>query len=142
MGLTLGPLAVIDPTAVVGLILGGLGLVFAAYGVQTLIRARSKVIVSGEEICLEGPIAARVPWDALVSVDLRYYTTKRGREGGWMVLTIKGTERTVRIESSLEGFAGLLARAVGEAQAREVLLPAATRTNLRRFGIDADARPA
>ena len=141
MGITLGPLAIIEPTPVASLFMGGLGLVFAAYGVQAVIRARSEVIISSEGICLEGPIATRVSWDTLVSMKLSYYTIKRSREDGWMVLTIKGTGRAVRIESSLEGFASLLARAVSEALVREVMLPAATRSNLRPFGIDADARP-
>ena len=61
MGLTLGPFAVIYPTPVVGLVLGGLGLIFAAYGAQALIRGRAEVIVSDEEIYMEGPISARVP---------------------------------------------------------------------------------
>ncbi len=142
LALTLGPLALIGPSDEAALILGGLALVFTVYGAQALVRARSEIVVSQEGVRVDGPIPARVLWDALVRVKLRYYTTSRDRVGGWMVLTIKGTEQAVRVESTLEGFAGLLARTVGEAQARGVALPAATCGNLRPFGIEADDRAA
>ncbi len=140
LALTLGPLAIAGPSAPASLILGALALIFAVHAAQTLARARSEVVVSENGIRVDGPIPAGVPWDALVRVTLSYYTTRRDRDGGWMVLTIKGTEQAVRIESTLEGFAGLLARIVGEARARDVALPAATRGNLRPFGINTDSR--
>ena len=63
-----------------------------------------------------------------------------------MVLTVlgadKGTESSVRIESSLEGFDGLLARIAAEASKRGVALTPDTRANLDACGILADAGPA
>ena len=140
--LTLGPLAAAGPGGAAALVLGSLALVFTLYGVRALVRARSEIVVSREGIRVEGPIPARVPWDALVRVRLNYYTTKRDGGGGWMVLTVRGAGRTVCVESTLEGFAGLLARAVGEARARGVALTGATCGNLRPFGIQARERSA
>lgn len=141
LALTLGPLAVIQPSAVVVAILGGLALIFVAYGAQALIRSASEIVVSAQGLRRTGPIPATIQWDALVRVRLSYYTTKRDRSDGWMVLTIRGTGRTVRIESTLKGFGSLLARIVAEAQARGVALSAPTRGNLLPFGIEPDAQP-
>ena len=142
LALTLGPLAVIQPTRVAVVILGGLALIFVVYGAQALIRSASEIVVTAQGLRRTGPIPAHIQWDALVRVKLSYYTTKRDRADGWMVLTIRGTGRAVRIESTLKGFGPLLARIVAEAQARGIALPAPTRGNLRPFGIDPDARPS
>ncbi len=142
LALTLGPLAIAGSGEAATLILGGLGLVFALYGARALVRAQTEIVVSQDGIRIVGPLPTRLSWDALVGVRLRYYTTRRDGGGGWMVLTIRGTGRAVHVESTIEGFASLLARAIDEARARDVALPTATWSNLRPFGITADERPA
>jgi len=139
--ITLGPLSAVRPTPAAIAILGVLAAIFAVYGALAVIRMRSAVAISEQGLRVIGPISADIRWDALIRVKLRYYTTKRDRAGGWMVLTLKEPGRAVRIESTLAGFASLLARVVAEAHARGAAIPAATRFNLQPFGIDPDAWP-
>ena len=133
--ITLGPLALVRPTVTAAIILGGLGALFLIYGFLALVRGRSSVAIDARGIHITGPFPKTVAWDSLADVRLRYYTTRKDRSGGWMVLSVKGMGRRLRIESTLRDFSRLLARVIAEAERAGVELSPETRGNLGPFGI-------
>ena len=66
---------------------------------------------------------------------LRYYSTRRDREKGWMHLKIKGRHATIRIDSSIEGFDRIVARTASEAARRRIAIGDLTRDNWAAMGI-------
>lgn len=132
--LTAGPLIAVRPLLAVAIVLGLCAAIFAIYLARTLARYRVWLDLDGAGVHRRGlgrwlgPWGdAAIAWDGLETVKLRYYTTKRGREGaGWLVLTLTGRDsggasgRTAKIsvESTLEGFDDLLARTAATVVAR------------------------
>jgi len=136
VALTWGPLAVVEPAALVGYTLGGLGALFAAFGLRTALRHASRIELSPEGIAIAGPLATRLPWDGITGLSLRYYSTQRDRRGGWMQLRLRRRGRALVIDSTIEEFVTIV-RAAAEAAARNgVALGDATRTNLSALGIE------
>ena len=136
IALTWGPLAVVEPAVAVGYALGGLGALFAAFGLRTALRHASRIELSPEGIAIAGPLATRLPWDRITGLSLRYYSTQRDRRGGWMQLRLRRRGRALVVDSTIEGFVAIV-RAAAEAAARNgVELGAATRTNLSALGIE------
>ena len=70
-------------------------------------------------------------------MSLRYYTTRRDKLDGWMLLKIRGKGGVVTLDSSLEGFDDIVRRALAAARANEIALEPGTLTNLPAMGIDA-----
>ncbi len=62
--------------------------------------------------------------------DLKREATRADREGGWMQLRLRDAQRTIRIDSELDGFAELVRRAANEAARHGLLFDAATARNL------------
>ena len=83
-----------------------------------------------------GPISRAIEWSDVVSVKLGHYTTKRDGTSGWWQLDIKGQRSTLRIDSTLDGFSDIVARAVREARKHGVELSPTTIENLDPLGIE------
>ncbi|HJN04724.1 MAG TPA: hypothetical protein QF665_06410 [Alphaproteobacteria bacterium] len=132
--LTGGPLLFSGLSTVVFTILAAVAALFVIYAVRVALRHLTAIDVSDEMICAVGPLPARIEWTRLRSVRLRYYSTRRDRERGWMYLTVRGPDATIRIESSIEGFAAIACRAASEAERHGLELNAQTRTNLQGLG--------
>lgn len=145
LALTAGPLLVVGglhPLAV--WLLGGGGLVFGVFAVRTLFRgfAVFELTSGGIRRLRVSTIGARevnVPWSDLTRLRLRYYTTGRNREGGWMQLGLAAGRATLRIESGLDGFRTVAREAVRAARARGLTPGRATLENLRLLDISWDA---
>lgn len=136
--LTAGPLVLARPGTVISLILAALAVLFLVYGVRNWIRHLTMIRLDDGRISAVGPFPLDIGWQNLAAVTLNYYTTKRDGKGGWLQLNLKGTGRTMRIESTIEGFAGIVERAVREAERRGVELSPATRSNLKPLGVTPD----
>ncbi len=139
---TAGPLPWLTESPVALLILGGLGAAFAAYGVSTWFRQRTTVQVDAQGIASEGLRRVSVPWESLELLDLRYYSTRRDRQKGWMQLRLSGGGRRVTIDSALDGFVEVARRAAAVAAARDMDLDPVTEDNLRALGIEPHRRRA
>ncbi len=136
VALTWGPLALVEPLPAVGYALGGLGALFAAFGLRTALRQATRIECSAQGLTVSGPIPQRLVWSELDGLSLRYYSTRRDRREGWMQLRLRRRARTVVIDSSLEGFAAVARRAAEAAAARGLALGSATRANLAALGIE------
>lgn len=117
------------------LLLLGFGL-FALFLIRTALRHQTRFVFSADSLRAEGPAGTVVEWDRLDRMKLSYFSTKRDRSDGWMQLGVGSTGgRMVKVDSSLEGFHDIVARAADAAGATGVALSDATRANLRSMGI-------
>lgn len=133
---TAAPLPWLPDSPVSFAILAALALAFGAYGLSTWIRQRTIVRADAQAIASEGLRRVALPWDALETVDLRYFSTRRDRQRGWMQLRLAGGGRRITIDSALDGFTDVARCAADEAAARGVELSEITRSNLRALGIE------
>ena len=130
------PLVLLDVNRwLAALLLAGFGL-FALFLLRTTLRHRTRYVLSADSLRAEGPAGTVVEWNRLDRLKLSYFSTKRDRSDGWMQLGIGSTGgRLVKVDSSLEGFHDIVARAAEAAEATGVALADATRANLRSMGI-------
>lgn len=112
---------------------------FAAFGLRTVFRSLSRYRLDGQGLSQTAPIRRQIPWSTLISMKLRYYTTRRNREqsrdAGWFQLHLHGNGGKITIDSNLNGFDEILkasARAAGE---QGLALDQATRDNLAAVGV-------
>ncbi len=142
MALTYGPLAAFAVAPAMVYVLGGLGTLFAAFGVRTAVRHMTRVEVSAEAIRVQRPAGVVLAWRDLEALSLSYYSTRRDRERGWMQLKLKGPRGSVKLDSSIEGFDEITRRAAATARAKRLELNEATRDNLAALAIVPDEPPA
>jgi len=113
----------------------GFGL-FAVFFVRTALRHRTRYVLGPDTLCADGPAGTLVEWSRIDRMKLSYFSTKRDRSDGWMQLTVGSTGgRTVKVDSSLEGFHDIVERAAHAAETSGLALSQATRANLRAMGI-------
>jgi hypothetical protein len=143
VALTLGPLALVHPAAPVAWVLAAAAALFLVYFGRTLCRQLTHIELDEDGIRVRGPavglLSAAIRWEDLRSLRLDYYSTRRDPEartmdGGWMQLTLRDTRHTIRIDSELDGFAGLVRTASAEALRRDLGLDENTHRNLRMLG--------
>lgn len=116
-------------------LLAGFGL-FALFLIRTALRHQTRFVFGPDSLRAEGPAGTVVEWARLDRMKLSYFSTKRDRSDGWMQLGVGSTGgRMVKVDSSLEGFHDIVARAAEAAEATGVALSDATRANLRSMGI-------
>jgi hypothetical protein len=141
LGLTLGPAVLIPATSAAMYVLGPAALLFLAFGLRTWRRQMSRVEIDAQGISLFSPGRASLAWNDLRAIKLGYYSTRVDRTGGWMQLTLKGErgQHTIRLDSSLDGFARVAAQAARAARDNGLALSAATQSNFSALGIDAEA---
>ena len=137
MVMALGPLAVFNVGSVMVYILAGLGALFIFFGFRTVLRHLTKVEVSAEGIRIAGPVGRAIRWRDLDGMSLRYYTTRRDKLGGWMLLKIKGKGSVVTLDSTIDGFDDIVVRALDAVRDNGVALEESTLANLPAMGIDA-----
>ena len=134
LAFTLGPMLLAQPAPPMMAVLGTLAALFAAHGVRTWIKSKTRIAVDDEGISAHGARSATLRWNGLRQMHLRYYSTRRDGSKGWMQMKLKGEDTTLRFDSTLIGFADLVRRAAAEAAKRGVDLPPATQANLAALG--------
>ena len=142
MVLTFGPLAVFNVGSVMVYILAGVGALFLLFWFRTVLHHLTRVEVSAGEIRIAGPVGRAISWRDLDGMSLRYYTTRRDKLDGWMLLKMKGKGSVVTCDSSLDGFDDIVARARDVAHANGIALETGTLANLSAMGIDASSTGA
>lgn len=135
LAFTLVPLALVTPLPAVTGVLVGFAILFFVFGLRTTIRHNTFVEVSNSGVTLRSLWGTKVTWGELRELKLSYFSTRRDRHGGWMQLRLRGQKRTIRVDSTLDGFEKLVARAVREARAREFELGLETAQNLMALGV-------
>jgi len=149
LALTLGPQLAIPLASPATYVLAPAALLFLAFGVRTWRRQKSRILLTSEGISLFCPHRVNLDWTNVRSVRLSYFSTRRDRTGGWMQLTLKGTDpqrpgrlRTIRVDSTLEEFTSVAAQAAAAALRNGLALSEATAANFAALGIGlVDAEP-
>jgi hypothetical protein len=112
-----------------------MALLFGVYLVRTWIRSRTVIEVDDAGLRAHGLLPVDLPWENLAEIDLRYFSTRRDKNGGWMQLKIgdgsKSLSRRLSIESSLQGFPEVALRAGEAAERNELTMSETTIDNLR-----------
>lgn len=137
--LSLGPLAFVHPAAPVAWLLAAAAALFLVYFGRTVCRQLTHIELDENGIRAKGPLGATIRWEDLRSVRLGYYSTRRDPEGrtmqgGWMQLTLRDAQHTIRIDSELESFAEVVRAASAEALRRGLSLDESTHRNLKALG--------
>jgi len=141
LAVSAGPLMALDLASAVAILLSGLALLFAWFGVRTALRQLSWLELSAADIALCGPIRRRLPWQEVGRMQLAYYAPRRARQDGWLQLTLRGRRGPkIRVDSTLDGFDEVLRRATAAATRNELPLDPATQANLAALGLTATAR--
>lgn len=126
-----------QPAPAVRWVIGVIGLLFLVYFARIAVRQRSRIELDATEIGVRGPLGIAIRWDDVRAVRLNYYSTRQDRSGGWMEFVLDGPRRSIRIESTLEGFIEVVGNAVREVRQRGLDLDERTRVNLNALGITA-----
>jgi hypothetical protein len=122
----------------VTIVLASIGVLFLVFAGRTWLRQETCVRMDEEGISTGTPQARKVAWRDIASFELRYYATRRERARGWMQMTLKGANATLRFESTLDGFEYIADRATRAARRNGVALSPLTVENLRALGIALD----
>ncbi|MEE8171791.1 MAG: hypothetical protein V3T62_02560 [Alphaproteobacteria bacterium] len=135
LAFTLVPLALVTPLPAVTGVLAVFAILFFIFGLRTAIRHNTFVEVSNSSVTLRSLWGSNIPWSELRELKLSYFSTRRDRHGGWMQLRLRGEKRTIRLDSTLDGFDKLVAHAAREARQRELELGPETVQNLTALGV-------
>lgn len=135
LALSAGPLGLVQPAPAVAWLLGAAAALFLVYFARTVCRHLTRIELDEAGIRARGPLGAVIRWEGLRSMRLKYYSTRGDREAGWMQLTLRGAQRSIGIDSNLEGFTEVARAAANEASRRGHSLDPATRANLGALGI-------
>jgi len=115
--------------------MAAVAVLFLVYFARTIGRQLTQFTLDEAGIRAAGPAVLRqgaaIRWDNLRSLRLDYYSTRRDGEGGWMQLRLGDAQRTIRIDSDLEGFAELVGAVARAAAQRDIAIDAATLSNLQ-----------
>lgn len=130
------PLLLIEVNPWLALFLSAGVLLFVLFLMRTALRHRTRYLLGEDTLCADGPAGGIVEWRRLDRLKLSYFSTKRDRSDGWMQLAVGSAGgRTVKIDSSLDGFHDVVERAAHAAGETGLTLSEATRANLRAMGI-------
>src|SRR5882672_12067728 len=130
------PLLLLEVNPWLAVILAGGFILFGLFFLRTALRQRTRYVLGPDTLCADGPAGTLVEWSRLDRMKLSYFSTKRDRSDGWMQLSIGSVGgRTVKVDSSLDGFHDVVERAARAAEAAGVTLSEPTRANLRAMGI-------
>jgi len=133
--LTAALLTAAQPAGPVIWVLAAVAGLFLVYFGRAVVRYLTRIELDERSIRTRGPLEAVIPWEEMRSLRLNHYTTRSDRSGGWMQLEVRGARRSIRIDSSLDDFAGLVDAAGREASRRGTRLEERTRSNLGALGV-------
>jgi hypothetical protein len=144
--LTAGPIPFVAGSGTVAtMVLGLLAVLFLAFGLRTVLRGMTLVHVTehglssdpsgGRGWDLPGLTPRTIAWRDIRKVGLRFFSLKRDRSEGWMELSLGDGGRSLRLDSTLDGFKDIVARAADSARANGLTLSDSTQANLASLGI-------
>ena len=136
----LAPPLLMDVVAVLAWILVAMGALFVAFGLRTGLRHLTVYELTAQGVRASGPLGATVSWQDLTAINLAYFQTRPRRKaitqspGGWMELTLRDGRKTIKVDSSLQGFDDVVGEAARAARERGLTLNAVTLANLAAMG--------
>jgi len=110
-------------------------LLFLVFGIKTWLRRSVRVNCKETEIIISGPISRSLEWNELRGLKLSYFSTRRNKKDGWMQLKLEGKSRKITIESNLEKFEEICARAYQAASDNNIPITKTSERNFAELGI-------
>ncbi len=132
--LTLGPLLLVMPDGAMLYVLGALALMFVAFGVRTYVRQSTTITTDDSGVQANGLWNTRVDMARLRRLKLKYFSTRRDRQRGWMQLVLRDDKATLRIDSQLDGFDDIVAQAANAALANRLPVSESSCANFAAMG--------
>jgi hypothetical protein len=124
----------------VHILIGGLTLLFLLFTIRTAWRQAVRIEASDETLVLTSPRSIffkqePVAWRDLVSVKLRYYSTRRNRKNGWFTMHLAGPTARIVFDSDLDGFEDMARRAALAVRGIGIATDDTTRANFAALGL-------
>ena len=135
LAIALLPMPWVPPGSIGNWVLALLALLFGGFAAMTWVKQRSTVQMSPAGIRLHGPFGRSIAWSALDRLALRFYSTRKERGHGWMQMKLSGGGATITIDSNLDRFELVAARAARAAAERALALDPTTLANLESLGL-------
>jgi hypothetical protein len=123
----------------VHILIGGLTLLFLLFTIRTVWRQAVRIELSDQALTMTSPRSVifskeTVAWRDLVSVKLRYYSTRRNRKNGWFTMHLAGPTARIAFDSDLDGFEDMTRRAALAVRDNGIAIDDTTRANLEALG--------
>ncbi len=128
-------LAIADTPPAVTAVLAGCAGLFAAFAAATVAAHATRVEVDEQGVRTRGIRPRSLHWRELDRFRLAFYATRRDRSDGWMRLTLAARGQRIAVESRLDGFDALAARAAEAAWFNGIAIDPASAANLTALGI-------
>lgn len=135
LAIALLPMPWVPPGSFGNWLLGLLALLFGGFAAMTWVKHRSTVQMNPGGIRILGPVGRKISWDALDRLALRFYSTRKERGHGWMQLKLSGGGASITIDSNLDRFSLVAARAARAAAENALSLDPTTLANLEALGV-------
>ena len=116
-------------------VFAALTALFALFGWRTWVRNTTVVTIDDTGLAASGLGRVGFAWRDLSRVKLSFFATRRGRQDGWMQLTLAGAGSRIQIDSHIEDFDAILRRAHVAAMQQGVELNEATLANFASMGL-------
>ena len=115
------------------------GALFSVHVAQTVVRHRTRIDMDDREIRnLANSLS--LAWGELNRVALRYFSVRRDGESGWMELKLDAGSRSLSVDSRIEGFERIAAKAARAAAENGLTMDHATLSNFDAIGIHCPVR--
>jgi hypothetical protein len=116
-------------------IFGGLTVLFLLFTMRTVARQYTRIEMTDDAITCGGTRRLALRWSDLDHVKLRYYSTRRNRSGGWMTLKLASGRTAITVDSNIDGFDAIAARAARSIIDNRVATDDITLANLAALGL-------
>jgi len=103
---------------------------------STTLRHVTTITVTDDLIRLNSLFDTTIYWKEINDISLSYFSLWRTGGKGWMQLRLKKTGKTIRIESSLEGFEEVISKALEAVHANQIHVNTTTASNLEALGLN------
>ncbi len=124
------------------IIFGGLTVLFLLFTMRTVARQYTRIEMTDDAIISGGTRRLTLRWSDLDHVKLRYYSTRRNRSGGWMTLKLAGGRIAISVDSNIDGFDAIAARAARSMSDNRATADDITLANLAALGLTTPAQEA
>jgi len=116
-------------------IFGGLTVLFLLFTMRTVARQYTRIEMTDDAITSGGTRRLTLHWSDLDHVKLRYYSTRRNRSGGWMTLKLASGRAAISVDSNIDGFDAIAARAARSMVENRAAADDITLANLAALGL-------
>ena len=135
LSIALLPMPWVPPGSFGNWLLGLLALLFGGFAAMTWVKQRSTIRMNPDGLRIHGPVGKAIAWNTLDRLALRFYSTRKERGHGWMQMKLAGGGTTIAIDSNLDRFNLVAARAARAAAENALALDPTTLANLESLGV-------